>query len=142
MVEPDLFFVSKDPFSIITERNIQGVPDLLVEVLSPATEINDRRLKFSLYERLGVPEYRIVDPESRTVQTFRLAEGHYASSLELRKNSPLETPFLPGLSIPPRRVFLTRFRQTSWGFHLKKESPGPRRQAKPEFKSNSRTDRT
>ena len=105
VVEPDLVFVSKDHSSILTEKNIQGVPDLLVEILSPTTEVNDRRLKFSLYERFGVPEYWIVDPETETVQVFRLVEGHYASPLEFRKEDRLETPFLPGLSIPLSDVF-------------------------------------
>lgn len=95
MVGPDLFFVSKDPFSITTERNIQGVPDLLGEVLSPETEFNDRRLKFSLHERFGFFGSWVVDPESRTVQTFRFAERYDASFLKLRKDSPLEPPSSP-----------------------------------------------
>ena len=98
-------FCLEGPFLHHYRENIQGVPDLLVEVLSPATETNDRRLKFSLYERFGVPEYWIVDPESPTVQTFRLVEENYASPLELQKDSRLETPFLSGLSIPLCDVF-------------------------------------
>ncbi|MHB8423436.1 MAG: Uma2 family endonuclease [Leptospirales bacterium] len=72
-VEPDLVFDSKEHFSIIGEKNIQGVPDLTIEILSPTTATADRRVKHSLYERFGVPEYWIVDPESQTVQVFRLA---------------------------------------------------------------------
>ena len=56
VVEPDLVFVSKEHLSIITEKNIQGVPDLTVEILSPSTESSDRRVKHSLYERFGVPD--------------------------------------------------------------------------------------
>ena len=104
-VEPDLVFVSTEHSSIITEPNIQGVPDLLVEILSPTTEMNDRRLKFSLYERFRVPEYWIVDPKLETVQVFRLADGHYSAPLELCKTDVLESPRLPGLAIPLSAVF-------------------------------------
>ncbi len=104
-VEPDLVFVSNARSAILTEPNIQGTPDLLVEILSPTTEMNDRRLKFSLYERFGVPEYWIVDPETETVQIFRLADEHYPAPLEFRKMDVLESPRLPGLSIPLSDVF-------------------------------------
>ncbi|MHB8368560.1 MAG: Uma2 family endonuclease [Leptospirales bacterium] len=105
VVEPDLVFVSKEHLSIIGEKNIQGVPDLLVEILSPSTEASDRRVKHSLYERFGVPEYWIVDPATNTIQVFRLADGHYPAPLELGNTDVLSTPFLPGLSIPLSEVF-------------------------------------
>ncbi|MHB8370400.1 MAG: Uma2 family endonuclease [Leptospirales bacterium] len=104
-VEPDLVYVSNARREILTEQNIQGVPDRVVEILSPATEKRDRRTKFSLYERFGVPEYWIVDPETETVQVFRLADGRYPAPLELRKGDVLESPNLPGLSIPLSDVF-------------------------------------
>ncbi len=105
VAEPDLVFVSKAHASLITEKNIQGVPDLLVEILSPGTAENDRRAKFSLYERFGVPEYWIVDPEAETVQVFRLFDGRYGTCLEFRKEDALDSPLLPGLSIPLSGVF-------------------------------------
>lgn len=106
MVEPDLFFVSKDHFSTITERSIQGVPDLLGEVLSPETEFNDRRLKFSLHGRFGVFESWIVDPESPTVQALRRVRWPCASPLELRKDS--DRPFLPEIPSPLTTCFPDR----------------------------------
>jgi Uma2 family endonuclease len=105
-VEPDLVFVSNARANIITEQNIQGVPDLIVEIFSPATEMNDRRLKLALYERFGVPEYWIADPETETVQVFRRERPeHYASPLEFRKEDRLDTPILPGLLISLSDVF-------------------------------------
>jgi Uma2 family endonuclease len=80
-------------------------PDLIVEILYPATEKRDRREKFSLYERFGVPEYWIVDPETVTVQVFRLADGRCPAPMELRKTDVLESPCLPGLAIPLSDVF-------------------------------------
>ncbi len=105
VAEPDLLFVSKAHASIVTEKNIQGVPDLLVEILSPGTAENDRRVKFSLYERFGVPEYWIVDPEAETVQVYRLSDGRYGTCREFRKEDALDSPLLPGLSIPLVEVF-------------------------------------
>ena len=105
VVVPDLVFVAAEHLSLITEKNLQGVPDLLVEILSPTTSLRDRRAKLALYERFGVPEYWIVDPERNTVQVFRLSGGKYPDSLEFQKDERLETPLLPGLSIPLSEVF-------------------------------------
>jgi Uma2 family endonuclease len=105
VAEPDLVFVSKARAAIITEKNIQGAPDLLIEILSPTTAANDRRVKRTLYERFGVPEYWIVDPEAETVQVFRLSDGRYGTCLEFRKEDALDSPLLPGLSIPLSGVF-------------------------------------
>ncbi|EQD72414.1 protein containing DUF820, partial [mine drainage metagenome] len=104
VVEPDLLFVSKVHLSIIGEKNIQGVPDLTVEILSPSTESSDRRVKHSLYERFGVLEYWIVDPESQTLQVFRLSAGRYPAPLEYGLEDRLELPPFPGLSIPLSEV--------------------------------------
>ena len=105
VVLPDLVFVATERVSLITEKNLQGVPDLLVEILSPTTATIDRRVKHSLYERFGVPEYWIVNPERNTVQVFRLSGGRYAPALEFGLGDRLETPLLPGLSIPLSNVF-------------------------------------
>ncbi|MCL4484899.1 MAG: Uma2 family endonuclease [Nitrospirae bacterium] len=105
VVDPDLLFVSKEHLSIIGEKNIQGVPDLTVEILSPTTATSDRRVKHSLYERFGVPEYWIVDPATNTIQVFRLVDGHYPAPIEYGKSDRLESPLFPGLSIPLSEVF-------------------------------------
>ena len=105
VAEPDLVFVSKAHASIVTEKNIQGVPDLVVEILSEGTSNRDRRQKLSLYERFGVPEYWIVDPKAETAQVVRLSDGRYGTCLEFRKEDALDSPLLPGLSIPLAQVF-------------------------------------
>ena len=72
VVQPDILFISKDRLGILTEDNVRGAPDLVVEVLSPSTADRDRRLKLALYTRYGVREYWIVDPEAESVQVMEL----------------------------------------------------------------------
>lgn len=75
VVQPD-FLVVCDPRKI-TDANIQGAPDLVIEILSPATKLKDRREKKALYERFGVGEYLIVHPEDEMVDRYRLVDGRY-----------------------------------------------------------------
>jgi Uma2 family endonuclease len=75
IVQPDVFVVCDK--SKITKANIQGAPDLIVEILSGATKLKDRREKKALYERFGVKEYLIVHPEDETVDRYRLTEGRF-----------------------------------------------------------------
>ena len=76
MVEPDITVVC-DP-SKLDERGCKGAPDMVVEILSPSTQRHDRFTKFSLYQRAGIHEYWIVDPDSKTAQSFILEEGRYS----------------------------------------------------------------
>ncbi|MBI5445519.1 MAG: Uma2 family endonuclease, partial [Deltaproteobacteria bacterium] len=76
LVQPDVFVIC-DP-NKITPANIQGPPDLAIEILSPSTDLKDRREKKALYERFGVREYLLVSPEGRYVERFFLeADGSY-----------------------------------------------------------------
>lgn len=70
-VQPDLMFVSNERRGIIGEAEIVGPPDLVVEILSPSTASRDRSIKLRLYERQGVPEYWIVDPDGSAVDIWR-----------------------------------------------------------------------
>ena len=76
-VRPDLLFVSKDRLHIITADNVQGAPDLVVEIRSPSTARQDWTTKRDLYERHGVKEYWLVDPEAATVAVLLLEEGEF-----------------------------------------------------------------
>lgn len=76
MVEPDISIVC-DPGKI-DKHGCKGAPDMVVEILSPSTQRHDRFIKFSLYQRAGIREYWLVDPDSKTVQSFILEDGHYS----------------------------------------------------------------
>lgn len=74
VVQPDVLFVSAAKAGIVTEDNVQGAPDLVVDILSDATRKKDEMTKRKLYERFGVTDYWIVDPELETVTVFRLSD--------------------------------------------------------------------
>ena len=61
VVQPDILFISNENLQIITEKNIKGVPDLIVEIISPSTEYYDLFVKKETYEKSGVKEYWLVD---------------------------------------------------------------------------------
>lgn len=73
MVEPDLSIVCDK--SKLDKHGCKGAPDLIVEVLSPSTQRHDRFVKLALYQRAGVREYWIVEPETQTVQVYTLENG-------------------------------------------------------------------
>lgn len=102
---PDLVFVSRERIGILTDKNIQGAPDLIVEVLSRWTRKGDEIVKPEIYERFGVREYWIVDPQLQTVRVFQEEGGSFVLSLELSGEDVLTTPLLPGLAIPVSQIF-------------------------------------
>jgi len=73
MVEPDISIVcDRDK---LDKHGCKGAPDMVVEILSPSTQRHDRLVKLDLYQRAGVREYWIVNPEDQTVQVFTLSNG-------------------------------------------------------------------
>jgi Uma2 family endonuclease len=86
VVQPDLVVVLSDN-QIITSTKIKGIPDLIVEILSPSNRDYDEGLKKQLYEQSSVPQFWIVDPEEQCVWQYRLLpEGRYAAAIECSQN--------------------------------------------------------
>src|SRR5688572_26164959 len=71
VVEPDLLFIAADQLAILTEKNVQGSPALVIEILSPSTRKRDEQIKRRLFERGGVREYWLVDPKLDQMKVFR-----------------------------------------------------------------------
>ena len=67
VVQPDVMFISREREHILTRANVQGAPDLIVEILSPSSSTRDWRAKRELYAAHGVREYWIIDPTNRIV---------------------------------------------------------------------------
>jgi Uma2 family endonuclease len=99
VVQPDLIFVSNERAHVITEDNIQGAPDLLVEVHSPSTADRDKDFKRGLYERHGVAEYWMVDPYAKTVTVLRLGEDGYETATAYNEGQTLESSTLVGFTL-------------------------------------------
>jgi Uma2 family endonuclease len=110
-VVPDVIYVSREREARqMTERNLEGAPDLVVEVLSPSTKHIDQGIKLRLYERYGVPEYWVIDPYGEMVKVYRLESGKLAFCAELSRGggtsaSVLSTPLLPGFELSLDELF-------------------------------------
>ena len=105
VVQPDIFFISKERVGIIAEEEIRGAPDLVIEIISPGTEDRDRHYKKTLYARHGVVEYWIVDPKSKTVEVYKLGERGFELVKAYKEGEALESPLLPGLEVDLKEIF-------------------------------------
>ena len=108
IVEPDLLVVLAEQAGIVTEKHVRGAPAIVVEVGSPGTRRRDEGIKLALYERVGVREYWIVDPDRRTlVKYVRSVDGALAATpaLEAAGEGELTSALLPGFSVPMTHLF-------------------------------------
>jgi Uma2 family endonuclease len=106
--QPDILFVSNERRNRITEANIQGAPDLVVEILSPSTEQYDRGYKQTLYGRHGVREYWIVDPAAETVEVLTESDEGLKLTSTYGLADTLVSPLLPGLTLELGHIFAAR----------------------------------
>ena len=107
VVQPDLLFVSTAYAAIVTEDNIQGAPDILVEILSESSRKKDEVTKRKLYERFDVQEYWVVDPDLEIVKIFKRTQQKYGRATELSKenNDVFATEVLAGFDFAVSEVF-------------------------------------
>jgi Uma2 family endonuclease len=106
VVQPDLLFISQARRAELIGERITGAPDLVIEILSPATSARDFNQKRKLYARHGVKEYWIVDPDDETIEVQRL-QGSVFSTLALcEKGQPLTSPMFEGLNVEVGQVFV------------------------------------
>jgi Uma2 family endonuclease len=108
VVEPDLLFIAGDQLNILTDKNVQGSPALVIEILSPTTRKRDEQIKLRLFERAAVREYWLVDPERDVVKVFRRrGDGQFPEVLALSAegDAALATPLLPGFLLPVSELF-------------------------------------
>ena len=100
VVQPDLLFVSREREHILLGGdNVQGAPDLVVEILSPSTAGRDRTVKSALYARHGVSEYWLADPEARTITVMVLGEVGFEVEAIYGKGQALTSPTLEGFTV-------------------------------------------
>lgn len=104
VVQPDAIVILNQNRGIIKEK-IEGAPDLLAEVLSPSTSDRDRIVKKRLYQRCGVREYWVVDPERQTVEVNRWTTGNLQGSVTLDHADTLVSPLLKGFQTSVSALF-------------------------------------
>lgn len=105
VVQPDVLFISKQRNHILTRENVRGAPDLVVEILSPATAEHDRTIKLDLYAQHGVKEYWIVDPEAKTIMVLLRGESHFEVAGIYGEGQSLRSPTLAGFSVALEEIF-------------------------------------
>ncbi len=108
VVEPDLLYLSNErAAAVLTAANVQGAPELVVEVGSPGTRKRDETIKRRLYDRAGVDEYWVMDPELDVVRVYRRAKSGFGGAVELSAEAGdvLVTPLLPGLELRLADIF-------------------------------------
>ena len=105
VVQPDVIFVSNERLEIITPDNIQGAPDLVIEVLSPSTAHRDRTFKRALYARHGVREFWLVDTDAHTIEVLLLGASGYETVGIFGAGQTLTSPTLTGFNLNTDEVF-------------------------------------
>ncbi|WP_407307256.1 Uma2 family endonuclease [Desulfosporosinus sp. SB140] len=104
VVEPDITIVCDK--SKVDEKGCNGAPDMIVEIISPSSIKTDRIIKFNMYEKVGVKEYWIVEPEVKIVSVFVLQEnGRYGRQEVYSEEDQITLNIIPDLTINLKLVF-------------------------------------
>ena len=105
VVQPDLLFISRAREHTLTDENVRGAPDLVIEILSPSTAERDLGYKHELYGRHGVLEYWIVDPMGETIAVHRQRDGRLDLAKTFGRRDTLRTALLDGLQLKLDEIF-------------------------------------
>jgi len=108
--QPDVFFVSEQRRSIVTDHGIEGAPDLIVETLSPTTARYDKGSKRKIYARHGVREFWLVDPETRAIQVYLLGKDAETPVATHGDKAAFESVVLPGRRVKTAAIFKSSLR--------------------------------
>lgn len=103
--QSDLLFISQERLKIIEPERVNGAPDLVVEILSPSTAYYDLRKKYKVYERSGVREYWIVDPEEKSVQVFVLRDRKFVLDQEVEGKGTVYSRVIEGFAVSIESIF-------------------------------------
>ncbi len=103
--QPDILLVLNENKGIITKKNIQGAPDLVIEILSDSTASLDLIEKRKLYGQFGVKEYWVASPEHTTIEMYGLKNNRLESSKSFYEGETLASPLLTGLEISLADIF-------------------------------------
>jgi len=105
VVQPDILFIAKENYRIITEKNIKGVPDLIIEIVSPSTAYYDMISKKEIYENYGVKDFWIVDPKKQWVEIFLNIGNRFELNQRLKARGELTSNVLNGFQLKLEKIF-------------------------------------
>lgn len=103
--QPDILFISNENMEILTEKNVQGAPELIVEILSPGTAVYDLGLKKEVYERAGVKELWIIDPETDSALVYQNGKKGFEITGQAKKEGTLKSSVLKGFEVKIKALF-------------------------------------
>ena len=97
--QPDILFILESNQKIIEDTKINGIPDMIVEVLSPSNAYYDLVVKKKIYEQCGVKEYWIVDPLQNTLDLYVLHNNKFQHKIQIEKKGKIPSEIFPGLDL-------------------------------------------
>jgi Uma2 family endonuclease len=103
--QPDLIFISEAKKGIITQDGIMGVPDLVVEVISPSSWRRDRFEKMKLYKKYEIPEFWLIDPQNQSIEVFTYADNDFDVFSLGVETDEIQSKVLDGFSIKVKTIF-------------------------------------
>jgi len=105
--QPDIFFIKKDRFFILNEKEqvVIGAPGLVVEILSKGTAIYDKGDKKDIYEMNGVREYWLVEPRNKSVEVYALENERYRLVAYLEETGIVKSTVLEGFELEISQIF-------------------------------------
>ncbi len=106
-VIPDIFFIRRENLGIVDYRQgIYGVPDLIVEIISPGSILQDRVEKRDAYQRAGVREYWMVDPNNRSIEIYKNVDGEFRIVSFAADTGVVHSEVLEGLEVSINNIFV------------------------------------
>ena len=105
-VQPDFVLVLKQNAAIIHDRRINGVPNLIVEAISPGSAAYDEGVKLEAYAQAGVPEYAVIEPAARKLRLYALEiSGQFAPPREFGEGDSLSFACLLNITLNVSDLF-------------------------------------
>jgi Uma2 family endonuclease len=106
VVEPDITIICDK--SKIDDKGCKGTPDMIIEIISPSSIKKDRITKFNKYEKVGVLEYWIVEPEQKIISLFALQKDQaYGRPKLYTDEDKITSTIFPDLTIDLNEIFNT-----------------------------------
>lgn len=102
--QPELVLVAQIRIDILTNRGIEGVPDLVIEIISPTSLKRDKLDKLAVYAHFNIPEYWIVDPNLEALEQYILKNKRYDLINIFQNDEPITSPNISCISFTMNKV--------------------------------------